>query len=198
MRRICERMVRQAAHQYEFTLLRILRQRLKKTRYVETLRLFVKTSSTYTVVHFRKFSCMSVEKRTIQTASWGEQSPDKLKQFREPPQQHSCSQDLLGVIPASTNDALSTVRLALREGRRGELREEGSCQGPSLSLSYLCGPLDNVVMPPHQYQPVQCESMRNETTSGCGFLRNQFHIRIHQTSFKYKQDEFDFATGLHL
>ena len=65
MRRIHERMVRQAAHQHELALLRMLQQRLKKTRCVETLGLFEKSSSKYTTVPFCKFSCMSVEKRTI-------------------------------------------------------------------------------------------------------------------------------------
>ena len=40
-----------------------------------------------------------------------------------------------GVILASTNDALSTARLALHEGRREELREGSPCQGPYLFLT---------------------------------------------------------------
>ena len=60
----------------------------------------------------------------------------QLEAITESPQQYGCSQDLLGVVPASTNDALSTARLALHEGRRGELWEGGPCQGPYVSLSY--------------------------------------------------------------
>ena len=36
-------------------------------------------------------------------------------------QRPDCSQELLGVVLAPTDDAVSTVRLAPREGRTGEL-----------------------------------------------------------------------------
>ena len=63
MYRICERMVQQAAHQNELALVRRLRQRPKKTPGIETLGLYEKSSSKYTTVHFREFSCMSLEKQ---------------------------------------------------------------------------------------------------------------------------------------
>ena len=63
--KIRERVVRQAAHQHELALSRRLWQRPKKTCCVETLGLFEKSSSKYTAVRFSKFSCMSVEKKTI-------------------------------------------------------------------------------------------------------------------------------------
>ena len=53
----------------------------------------------------------------------------------ESPQQPSCSQKLLGVLPAPTNDVGSTTELPPREGRTGELRGGGPCQGPCLSLA---------------------------------------------------------------
>ena len=53
----------------------------------------------------------------------------------ELPQQPDCLQNLLGVLPASTNDAGSTVELPPRESRTGELRGGGPCQEPCLSLT---------------------------------------------------------------
>ena len=52
-------------------------------------------------------------------------------------QQHGCSQDLLGVVLASTNDALSTMTLAYCEGRSGDLQKGGPCQRRSLFFSDL-------------------------------------------------------------
>ena len=60
---------------------------------------------------------------------------DELKTMNSSPQQPDGSQELLGVVLAPTDDAVSTAGLAPREGRTGELRGGGPCQGPSLSLS---------------------------------------------------------------
>ena len=70
------------------------------------------------------------------TCSWGSEVW-KTDAITKMPQQYACSQDLLGIVPASSNDALSTARLTLSKGRRKELCEGGACQGPSLSLSDL-------------------------------------------------------------
>ena len=53
----------------------------------------------------------------------------------ESPQQPGCLQNLLGVLLASTNDAGSTAELPPREGRTGEFRGGGPCQGPCRSLA---------------------------------------------------------------
>ena len=53
----------------------------------------------------------------------------------ESPQQFGCSQNLLGVLPAPTNDAGSTAELSPREGRTGELLGGCPCQGPCLFLA---------------------------------------------------------------
>ena len=53
----------------------------------------------------------------------------------ESPQQSGCLQNLLGVLPAPTNDAGSTAELPHREGRTAELSGGGPCHGPSLSLT---------------------------------------------------------------
>ena len=63
---------------------------------------------------------------------------DKLETMNLSPQQPDCSQELLGVVPAPTDDAISTAGLAPREGRTGKLQGGGSCQGPSLSFSHGC------------------------------------------------------------
>ena len=133
MQRIHEGMVRHAAHQHELTLSRRLRKRPRKTRCVETLGFFKKSSSKYTAVHFCKFSCKSVETRTIYTASSGGVESDNYRVAPTIP----LLAGSVGVIPASTNDALSTARLALCEGRRGELQEGGPCHKLYLSFSYL-------------------------------------------------------------
>ena len=76
----------------------------------------------------------------------------QIEAITESPQQHCCSQDLLGVVPASTNDALSTARLALAKGGEGELQEGG----PARALLYLfltcIGLLNKVVTPRHNHQ----------------------------------------------
>ena len=69
---------------------------------------------------------------------------DELETMNLSPQQPDCSQELLGVVPAPTDDATSTAGLAPREGRTGELRGGGSCQGPSLSLSH-CTPEEDIL-----------------------------------------------------
>ena len=46
---------------------------------------------------------------------------DELEAMNSSPQQPDCSQQLLGIVPAPTVDAVSTVGLAPREGRTGEL-----------------------------------------------------------------------------
>ena len=51
------------------------------------------------------------------------------------PQQPGCSQNLLGIIPAPTNDVGSTAKPPIREGRTGELEEGGLCQEPCLFLA---------------------------------------------------------------
>ena len=60
---------------------------------------------------------------------------DKLVAMTELSQQPGCSKNLLGVIPPPTNDASSTAELPPCEGRTGELRGGGPCQGPGLSLA---------------------------------------------------------------
>ena len=62
---------------------------------------------------------------------------EELETMNLSSQQPDCSQELLGVIPAPTNDAISTAGLAPCEGRTGELRGGGSCQGSSLSFSHM-------------------------------------------------------------
>ena len=57
----------------------------KKTCCVKMLRLFEKCSSRYTAVRFCKSSCMSVEKRTMYTASWGERSLTNTSKYRFAP-----------------------------------------------------------------------------------------------------------------
>ena len=52
-------------------------------------------------------------------------------------QQPEGSQEILGVVPAFTNDVVNTAGLAPRDGSSGELRGGGPCQRPSLSLSFL-------------------------------------------------------------
>ena len=61
---------------------------------------------------------------------------DKLEEKAALFRQLGCLQDLLGVVPASTNDAGSTAGLGPSEGRTRELREGGPCQRPSLPLSF--------------------------------------------------------------
>ena len=46
---------------------------------------------------------------------------DKLEAINSSPQQPNGSQELLDVVLAPTNDAVSTTRLAPHEGRTGEL-----------------------------------------------------------------------------
>ena len=46
---------------------------------------------------------------------------DELESMNISPQQPDCSQELLGVVAAPTDDAISTVGLAPHEGRTGEL-----------------------------------------------------------------------------
>ena len=66
----------------------------------------------------------------------GERSPTYSSKYKVTPK-YGCLHNLLGVVPrASMNNALSTAKLAVREGRRGELRDGGPCQGP-LSISCL-------------------------------------------------------------
>ena len=60
---------------------------------------------------------------------------DELEAMNLSSQQPDCLQELLGVIPAPTKDAVSTTGLAPHEGRTGELQGGGPCQGPSHSLS---------------------------------------------------------------
>ena len=50
----------------------------------------------------------------------------------ELPQQPSCLQDLLAVVPTPINDAGSTVGLAPHNGRTGELWKGGPARGLSL------------------------------------------------------------------
>ena len=63
---------------------------------------------------------------------------DELGAMNSSPQQPDSSQELLGVVPALTDDAVSTAGLAPSEGRTGELRGEVP-QGPSLSFSDRTG-----------------------------------------------------------
>ena len=63
---------------------------------------------------------------------------DELEAMNLSPQQPDGSQELLGVVPALIDDAVSTAGLAPREGRSGERQGGGSCQGPSLSFSNAC------------------------------------------------------------
>ena len=74
---------------------------------------------------------------------------DKLETMNLSPQQQDCSQELLGVVPAPTDDAISTVGLAPHEGSTEELRGGGSCQGPSFSFSHTtCSSGDTSVNTP--------------------------------------------------
>ena len=61
---------------------------------------------------------------------------DELEDMNSSSQQPDGSQELLGVVLAPTYNAVSMAGLAPREGRTGELRGGGPCQGPSLSLSH--------------------------------------------------------------
>ena len=60
---------------------------------------------------------------------------DELEAMNAAPQQPDGSHETLGVLPAPTDDVVSMAGLAPREGRIGELREGGRCQGPSPSFS---------------------------------------------------------------
>ena len=62
---------------------------------------------------------------------------EELEAMNLSPQQPDGSQELLGVVPAPTDDAISKAGLAPRKGRTGELRGAGLCQGPCLSLSVV-------------------------------------------------------------
>ena len=55
----------------------------------------------------------------------------------ESPQQPGCLQNLLGVLPAPTNDAGRMAELPLCEGRTGNCREEVLAKG-LVYLSLMC------------------------------------------------------------
>ena len=63
---------------------------------------------------------------------------DEIEAMNSSPQQPDGSQELLGVVTAPTDNAVSMAGLALHKGRTGELRGGGPCQGPSLSFSDAC------------------------------------------------------------
>ena len=58
---------------------------------------------------------------------------DELEAMNSSPQRPNCSQELLGLVLAPTDNAVSTAGLAPREGRTGEQQGGVPCQGPSLS-----------------------------------------------------------------
>ena len=60
---------------------------------------------------------------------------NELEAMNLSPQQPDGLQELLGAIPAPTDNAVSMVGLGPCKGRTGELRGGGPCQGPSLSFS---------------------------------------------------------------
>ena len=102
-----------------------------------------------------KFSYKSVEKRLrpgggAETAPWRGSGVQQIEAITESPQQQVCSHDLLGVILASTNDALSTARLALAKGGDGNCRKEALAR---VLLYLTCsGLLDNMIMLQHNHQ----------------------------------------------
>ena len=72
-----------------------------------------------------------------------------------PPHYHS--HDLLGIVPAPTQDSDSAVGVTPREGRIGELREGGACQA-LVHLGYLNGIM---VIPARPHCAQEMHLMRN-------------------------------------
>ena len=78
-------------------------------------------------------SIFSDDKSELDRILGGAES-DELEAMNSSPQQPDGSQELLGVVPAPTDNAVSTAGLASREGKTRELRVGGPYQGPSLSF----------------------------------------------------------------
>ena len=87
----------------------------------------------YTCVCICKNSRMSSGDDNDLDCILGAPVSDELVAMTESPQQPDCSQNLLGIILAPTNDTGSTAELPPRKGRTGELWGEGPCKGPCLA-----------------------------------------------------------------
>ena len=87
-----------------------------------------------------KINCISnQDNEDLDRIVGGPVSDELVAMTKSSPQQPGCSQNLLGVVPAPTNDAGSSAELPPREGRTEELREGGPCHGPRLVyLSLMC------------------------------------------------------------
>ena len=154
---------------------------------------FKKSSSKYTAVRFCKLSCMSVEKRTIQTASWGERSPTNSSNYRVTPTIWLLAGSV-GVVYTGFHEQYSQHS----EAGNPQREEKGivgrrPLPGGLIYRFLTCGgSLDNMVMPTHNYQT---GSMQIKPPLDVSLFRTDFDSNS-PNRFKSRHNESSFAPRL--